>query len=59
MDKSNVAQHFNLPGHSFTDMDVLGLTHVKNNQRRKIVEKTIIQKLGTLVPLGMNTLGDP
>jgi hypothetical protein len=56
--KSTVAQHFNLPNHSYTDMEVLGLCHVKNDPYRKIVEKRLIKKLGTLVPLGLNTLGD-
>jgi hypothetical protein len=56
--KSTVAQHFNLPNHSYTDMEVLGLCHIKHDKYRKITEKRLIKKLGTLIPLGLNTLGD-
>lgn len=56
--KSTVAQHFNLPQHSYTDMEVLGLCHVTDNAYRKIVEKRLIKRIGTLIPLGLNTIGD-
>ena len=36
--KSTVAQRFNLPDNSYTDMEVFGLCYVKNNSYRKIVE---------------------
>jgi hypothetical protein len=56
--KSTVAQHYNLPNHSYTDMEVMGLLHVSNTNFRKIREKQLIQKLGTLIPLGLNTMGE-
>lgn len=56
--KSTVAQHYNLPGHCHLDMEVAGLTHAPNTARRKIIEKKIILRLGTLIPLGLNILGD-
>jgi hypothetical protein len=56
--KSTVAQHFSLPNHSYTDMQVLGLLHCKSTNNRKLQEKRLIYSLGTLIPLGMNTRGE-
>ena len=52
--KSKVARHFNSAQHTCDDANVVGLLHCKNIINRKQSEKNIINKLGTLVPLGMN-----
>ena len=52
--KSEVARHFNSAQHTCDDANVVGLLHCKNIINRKLSEKNIINKLGTLVPLGMN-----
>ena len=40
---SNVSRQFNLPGHSKTDMTILGLTMAPNcNKQRKTLEKRLI-----------------
>ena len=58
INKSLVAQHFNLPDHSYTDMEISGLLYTDNDKYRKIVEKRIIRQLGTTYPLGMNTISN-
>ena len=54
IEKSQVARHFNSAQHTCDDANVVGLLHCKNTINRKLSEKNIINKLGTLVPLGMN-----
>lgn len=54
--KSLVAQHFNFPDHSYTDMEISGLLHIENDNYRKIIEKRIIRQLQTVYPLGMNNI---
>ena len=52
---SNVSRHFNLSGHSKSDMSILGLIMAPNcNKKRKTLEKLLIFKLGTLFPNGLN-----
>lgn len=43
--KSTVAQHNNLPNHSYTDMQVIGLLHIMNTNYRKNYVEKLIQKL--------------
>ena len=54
IEKSEIARHFNSAQHTCDDANVVGLLHCKNIINRKQYEKNIINKLGTLVPLGMN-----
>ena len=50
-----VARHFNLPGHSFRNMQICGITlHNGSNESRKRKEQKLIFKLGTLAPNGIN-----
>ena len=50
-----VARHFNLPDHSHEHMEICGIyLHLGNNETRKRKEQTLIFKLGTLAPNGIN-----
>ena len=50
-----VARHFNLPGYSFRNMQISGITlHNGSNDSRKRKEQKLIFKLGTLAPNGIN-----
>ena len=51
----NCARHFNLPGHSHEHMEYCGVClHLGNNETRKRKEQSLIFKLGTLAPNGIN-----
>eukprot|EP00061_Rhincodon_typus_P006030 g26230.t1 len=49
-----VANHFNSPSHSLGDMSILGLLHCHNDATRKLEEKHLIFRLGSLQPDGLN-----
>ncbi|XP_055501020.1 uncharacterized protein LOC129702942 [Leucoraja erinacea] len=49
-----VAQHFNSPSHSESDLSVLGLLHCHDYVQRKCEEQQLILHLGSLHPSGMN-----
>ena len=49
-----VAKHFNSLGHSAEDMGVMGLVYQSQTCKRRLLEAKIIEKLGTLVPFGLN-----
>ncbi|XP_055496363.1 uncharacterized protein LOC129700131 [Leucoraja erinacea] len=49
-----VAQHFNSPSHSQSDLSVLGLLHCQSEQHRKLEEQHLIFRLGSLRLAGMN-----
>jgi hypothetical protein len=51
-----VSKHFNKSGHSFTDMEVSGMLQITDITRRKKMEESLIYKLGTLDPCGLNEL---
>ena len=52
--QSQVAAHFNHPGHSIDDLSVCGLLRVPDQSKRKVQEAKIIHALGTLHPFGLN-----
>ena len=50
-----VAQHFNSANHTIMDLKVKGLWQILGDSfERKHTESHIIQRLGTMSPLGMN-----
>ena len=50
-----VARHFNLPGHSDSHMTICGISlHCGTSDSRKRKEQSLIFKLGTLAPNGIN-----
>ncbi|XP_078265981.1 receptor-transporting protein 3-like [Rhinoraja longicauda] len=49
-----VAKHFNSPSHSESDLSVMGLLQCRSEAGRKLKEKRLIFRLGTLHPSGMN-----
>ena len=52
---STVSLHFNSIGHTINDMKITGLSFASSDSiKRKTLEKRIISKLGTLVPVGLN-----
>ena len=52
---STVSLHFNSIGHTINDMKITGLSFASSDSiKRKTLEKRIIFKLGTLVPVGLN-----
>ena len=54
MGHSDVAQHFNAPGHSIDDAVITGLLHVHDQTERRLREAQLINPLGTLRPSGLN-----
>ena len=51
---SDVAVHFNSPGHDTHDLSVCCLTNVTDMRVRRLTEARLIKRLGTLHPLGLN-----
>ena len=49
-----VAKHFNSLGYSVEDTGVMGLIYQSQTCKRRLLEAKIIEKLGTLVPFGLN-----
>ena len=55
---SDVGTHFNFLNHDVNDFSVMVITSVVDCHKRKLTEAKIIQKLGTLQPLGLNREDD-
>eukprot|EP00061_Rhincodon_typus_P003864 g21154.t1 len=49
-----VVNHFNSPIHSLDDMSILGLLQCHNDATRKLEERHLIFRLGSLQPDGLN-----
>ena len=53
-----VAEHFNGPGHCIEDVSVAGLFSQSDTEKRRLFESTLIKRLGTLSPQGLNRIDD-
>ena len=51
---SDVAIHFNSNNHDMDDISVLCVATIVDTQRRRLHEAKLINRLGTLYPMGMN-----
>ena len=51
---SDVAVHFNSPGHDSLDLSVCCLATITGMRERRLKEAKLIRRLGTLHPLGLN-----
>ena len=50
-----VARHFNLPGHSVKHMTISGISlHCGTSDSRRLKEQSLVFKIGTLAPNGIN-----
>ena len=57
VENSTVAQYFNLAGYAFNHMEVIEVSYPRQSTyKRKLLEKKLICKLGTTIPILMNTV---
>lgn len=56
--RKEVALHFNSADHTPDDLGVFGVYYCKNQRERRLKESELIQRLGTLSPLGLNRMDD-